>query len=229
MINIMQTKVTLLIVSLLMATSAAYAQFDPNAKRILDQMKEKYEQIEAFEAQVTQEVLDAKGEMLGSFAAKATVKKNKYKLDLGDQVIYNNEETVWRHLVDDGEVSIHSNNSEGGGDAMMQSPSKLYKLYKDGFKYALQGTETVNGNTCHLVELAPVDREKFDFFKIKLYIDKASKNLIRWTVFEKDEAGIVSQYRYTISDFNDQLSLKDNFFSFDEKQFPGVDVIDMRE
>lgn len=226
----MKTKITtLLTICLLLAVSSVYAQFDPNAKRILDEMKAKYEQIDAFEAQVTQEVLDSKGEVLGSFAAKATVQKNKYKLDLGDQVIYNNEKTVWRHLVEDEEVSIHNNNGEGDGDAMMQSPSKLYKLYKDGFKYALQGVETINGKSCHLVELAPVDREKFDFFKIKLYIDKTSKTLMRWTVFEKDDAGIVSQYRYTVSNFKDNITLATNFFTFDTSKYPNVDVIDMRE
>jgi outer membrane lipoprotein-sorting protein len=217
---------------LLMALTASFsasAQYDPNAKAILDAMKAKYEKLEAFEASIVQEVLDAKGNPLGSFEAKATVKKNKYRLDLGDQVIYNNETTVWRHLVEDDEVSIHHNNTEGEGEAAFQSPSNLYQMYKDGFKYVLLGTETVNGTACDLIELAPVDREKFDFFKIKLYISKADKTLVRWIVLEKDDAGVISQYRYTVKDFKAAVSVPDSFFTFDPAKHPGVEVVDMRD
>lgn len=225
----MKNTLILVFLAILSISFTANAQKDPKAQSILDKMKDTYEKVEAFEATVIQEVLDLKGDPLGSFEAKATVKKNKYKLDLGDQVIYNNETTVWRHLVEDEEVSVHNNNSDSEGEEAFQSPSKMYQMYKDGFKYVLLGEERVNGQQCYLVELAPTERKKFDFFKIKMYINTTTSNLVRWVIYEKDDVGIVTQYRYTIKDFNDKLKVADSFFSFEPKKYPGIDIIDMTE
>jgi len=206
----------------------ALSQQDPNAKRVLDAMKAKYESFSAFKITVVQDVLNAQNKVMNSFEGKATVKKNKYKLELDGQIIYNNERTVWRYLPDEAEVTIHDNNSEEEGDDLFQSPSNLYKLYKDGFKYQLSGTAKVGGATCDVVELAPMKKGDFDFFKVKLFISKSDKTLKRWTVFEKDEDTMeIVRYRYTAKSFTPNVKVTDQYFSFNVPE--GVEIIELRD
>lgn len=206
----------------------AFAQQVPSAKRVLDAMKNKYESLSAFKISVVQKVITAHDEVMNTIELKATVKKNKYIIELADQIIYNNERTIWRYLPDEEEVSIHNNNSEEDGEDLFQSPSKLYTLYKDGFNFQLVGTQTIGGVNCDVVELSPIDRSKFDFFKVKLFVSKADNTLKQWTVFEKDEdINEVVRYQYRVNSFSGNIRVNDQKFSFVVPD--GVTINDMRD
>lgn len=213
---------------LLAFASQSFAQQDPNAKRILDAMKAKYESFSAFQVVVVQDVLNAQNKVMNSFEGKATVKKNKYKLELADQEIYNNERTIWRYLPDEAEVTIHDNDPEGEEEDLFSSPAKLYQMHKDGFKYQLIGTEKVGNTTCDVIDLAPIDRDKFDFFKVRLYVSKSGKTLKQWTVFEKDPDTMeIVRYRFRTKQFVPNYKVTDKYFSFNVPA--GVEIVDMRE
>ncbi|MGB0523768.1 MAG: LolA family protein [Flammeovirgaceae bacterium] len=206
----------------------SHAQQDPNAKRVLDAMKNKYESYSAFKISIVQDLLNSSDKVMNSIALKATVKKNKYIIELADQIIYNNERTIWRYLPDEKEVTIHNNNSEEEGEDLFQSPSNLYKLYKDGFKYKMVASAKVGNTTCDVIELSPIDRDQFDFFKVKLFVSKTDKTLKQWTVFEKDQDTLeVARYRYKVTKFTPNIKVTDQNFSFNVPA--DVTIIDMRD
>ena len=221
----------LLTIALLFIAQFSFAQKDPAAKTILDAMKTKYESFSAFKVTVKQDMLDSKNKVMNSYELKATVKKEKYKLEVAGQVIYNNGRTVWKHLVEDEEVYISDpNSSEDDEEDVFQSPSKLYNLHKDGFKYAKVGTETISGTSCDVVELAPIDQKKFKFFKIRLYVSKSDKTLKQWVVFEKDPDTLqVVKYKFMVKSFTPNLKVTEQTFTFDPAKHPDVEVIDMRD
>ncbi|MFT5915719.1 MAG: outer membrane lipoprotein-sorting protein [Flammeovirgaceae bacterium] len=214
----------------LLFSSQTFAQQDPEAKKILENLKTKYEAYGAFKITVNQKMMNAKGTVMNDLSVKATVKGNKYILDLGDQIVYNNERKIWRHLVEDQEVYIYNNNSEEEGEEMFQSPTKLFNMHKNGFKYTKSGTETVAGARCNVIELAPTKTDKFQFFKVRLYVSTSDNMLKQWTVFEKDPDTLeIIRYKYAITKFTPNLKLTDGSFTFDQSKFEDVEVIDMTE
>ena len=58
------------------------------------------------------------------------MKKNKFKLKLANQEIYNNGKTVWTYLKDANEVSISDYTPD---DDSFVTPEKVIKLYKKDY------------------------------------------------------------------------------------------------
>jgi outer membrane lipoprotein carrier protein len=55
-------------------------------------------------------------------------------------------------------------------------------------------------------------------------INKKDKSIQSWTMFDKGG----NKYKYSITKFVQNVNIDDNFFTFDPKKYPGVEVIDLR-
>ncbi|GAA0894763.1 hypothetical protein GCM10009122_44440 [Fulvivirga kasyanovii] len=196
-----------------------FAQNDPQAKEVLDAMSAKYKKIPAYSADITSSLINEVDGINEEFGGKITVKGEMYKLEMDDQVVINNGTTVWTYLPDVNEVNIDTYNP----DEDEISPSKIYDAYKKGYKYLFVGNETDNGTAVSVIDLVPNDKDA-QFFKIRLFIAKKDHSLKSWTMFDKSG----NKYKYTIKNFNGNISPKDSAFSFDATKYPGVEIIDLR-
>lgn len=211
-------KIVLAIVFGIYAT-AAWSQYDENARKVLDAMSAKYKAIPAYSADVTSSLINETEGLNEEFGGKISIKGEMYKLELDEQLVINNGTTVWTYLPDVNEVNIDNYNPDD--DEM--SPSKIYDAYKKGYKYILIGEQTINGALCSEIDLIPNNKDA-QFFKIKLFISKADNSLKSWTMFDKSG----NKYKYTIKNFKQQAGLKDTDFVFDASKYPGVEIIDLR-
>ena len=202
-----------------LAGAAAYAQYDPQAREVLDNMSENIRSIGAYSASISNSLVNEAEGINDEFKGKITVKGDMYKLELDEQVVINNGTTVWTYLPDVNEVNI--DNYDPDEDEI--TPSKIYDAYKDGYKYIYMGDETKEGEMTHVIDLVPNDLDA-QFFKIKLYISKKDLLLKGWTMFEKSG----NQYIYAIRDFDSKIAVKDSAFEFDSANYPGVEIIDLR-
>jgi outer membrane lipoprotein-sorting protein len=136
-----------------------------------------------------------------------------------DQEIINNGVTQWTYLPTAKEVNI--DNYDASSEEI--NPSKIYEIYKKGFKYLYLSDKTEGGVVCEEIDLVP-EKKDAQFFKIKMIISKKDKSIQSWTMFDKSG----NKYKYTISKFSPNVSVADTFFAFDAKKYPGVEVIDLR-
>jgi outer membrane lipoprotein-sorting protein len=198
---------------------ALMAQYDPKALEILEAMSKKYKSYTSFEASITStltnEVDGTREEMKG----KITVKGDKFRLVMDDQEIINNGTTVWTYLPAAKEVNI--DNYDPNSDEI--NPTKIYDLYKKGFKYLFLEEQTENGVLCEVVDLVP-EKKDAQYFKIRMNISKKDRNIISWTMFDKSG----NRYKYAITKFTPNVAVADAFFTFDPKKYPGVEIIDLR-
>ncbi len=208
-----------LLAALFVTAPQAFAQQDPKAREILDGMSSKYQKMGAFKSDFTYTMENPTEEINEDFNGEIFVKGEKYRLKMGGQEIINDGKTVWTYLEDVNEVNI-DNYNPGEGDI---SPSEIFNTYKRGFKYKYVGEETINGQTYHVIDLAPENTDN-QFHKIRLNIDKADNMLKMWKIFSKDG----TQYTYKISNFNSDSQIANSLFTFDTSQYKGVEVIDLR-
>ena len=209
----------LVFAALLLFTGTAQAQYDPKALEILEAMSKKYKAITAFEANLTSGLSNESEGVNEEFKGKITVKGDKFRLLLDDQEVINNGTTVWTYLPSAKEVNI--DNFDPGSDEV--NPTKIFDMYKKGFKYLYLADKTEAGVLCEEVDLVP-EKKDAQYFKIKMMISKKDKSIQSWTMF--DRSG--NRYKYTITKFVPNVKVDDSFFTFDVKKYPGVEVIDLR-
>ncbi len=200
-------------------TNLGFAQYDPKALEILDAMSKKYKAFTAFEANLSVALTNDTEKIKEEFKGKISVKGEKYKLTLPEQEVINNGTTIWTYLPDAKEVNI--DNVDTKGDEV--NPSKFYEIYKKGFKYLLLEDHVEAGIPCNVVDLVPEKRDA-QYFKIKMNISKKDKSVLSFTMFDKSG----NKYKYTISKFMPNAKIEDAFFAFDQKKYPGVEVVDLR-
>jgi outer membrane lipoprotein carrier protein len=204
---------------LLFAGITAQAQYDPKALEILEAMSKKYKAITAFEANLTSGLSNESEGVNEEFKGKITVKGDKFRLLLDDQEVINNGTTVWTYLPAAKEVNI--DNFDPTSDEV--NPTKIFDMYKKGFKYLYLADKTEAGVVCEEVDLVP-EKKDAQYFKIKMMISKKDKSIQSWTMF--DRSG--NRYKYTITKFVPNVKVDDSYFTFDVKKYPGVEVIDLR-
>jgi outer membrane lipoprotein-sorting protein len=199
--------------------TVSFAQYDPKALETLEAMSKKYKAIPTFEASLTSSLTNEAEGVKDEFKGKITVKGEKFKLSLDEQEIYNNGTTVWTYLPAAKEVNI--DNYEPGSEDI--NPTKIFDMYKKGFKYLHLGEKTENGVVLEEIDLVP-EKKDAQYFKIKMFIVKKDKSIQNWTMF--DRSG--NKYKYTITKFTPNVKVDDTFFNFDVKKYPGIEVIDLR-
>jgi outer membrane lipoprotein-sorting protein len=212
-------KKSLLAIVLITLFSSAFAQYDPKALEILDAMSNKYKSIPAFEANISYTLTNETEKINEEFKGKISVKGDKYKLVLPEQEVINNGTTMWTYLPEAKEVNIDT--YDPNSDDL--NPSKFYEIYKKGYKYLYLEDKTEGGVMCEVVDLVP-EKKDAQYFKVRMNIIKKDKSIQSWTMFDKGG----NKYKYTITKFSPNTSLTDNFFTFDVKKYPGVEVIDLR-
>jgi outer membrane lipoprotein-sorting protein len=99
----------------------------------------------------------------------------------------------------------------------------MFTLYEKGFKYIYNGDQVEKGKTYQVIDLSPEDINK-QFFKARLMIDKAKKQLHSAQIFDK--SGI--KYTYIVNTLIPNVPAPAGNFTYDAKAHPGVEVVDLR-
>jgi outer membrane lipoprotein carrier protein len=201
---------------------AAPEKNDPEAKKVLDRIRKKYEGYKTFEAAFSL-TIEVPGQ--ANDVQKGTVGQegDKFRLNMSQQVIINDTKTTWVYLKKNNEVQI--NDSEpASSDAGFMTPKELLRRYQKGdFLYALTDKVTQGARVLTQIEFKPVDR-KSEYSKIRLSIEEKTGNIESIKAFGKDG----SRYTFAITRFTPNKALAAGYFSFDAKQYPGVHVEDLR-
>jgi outer membrane lipoprotein carrier protein len=195
------------------------AQYDPQALSILDAMSKKYKALNSFEANLTTNLTNESDGVKEEFKGKITVKGDKFRLVLEDQEVINNGTTVWNYLPAAKEVNI--DNFDKNSDEI--NPSRIYEIYKKGFKYLFVEEKTEGAQLCDVIDLVP-EKKDAQYFKIRMSIVKKDNSIQSWTMYDKSG----NRYKYTITRFTPNVPVDDNFFTFDKKKYPDVEIIDLR-
>lgn len=198
----------------------ASAQKDPKAKVVLDAMSEKYQSMKGFTAGFDYTYQDA-GVPGDRQSGEIAVSGEKYRLKLPDQEIYNDGKTVWTYIQTSNykEVTINDATQTEGE----LTPSNIYKMYQSGFNYKLLADKTYQGKAVNVVELTAL-KTNAPFKEVKLMVDKTTKDLLGWEMSD-GQGGIFS---YSFKNLKAAPALAADYFAFDPKKYPGIEVIDLR-
>jgi outer membrane lipoprotein-sorting protein len=214
--------------ALLLSSVNVFAQKDGEAKKILDAVAAKYRTFTTIKTDfvftVDNQQAGIKQSQNGTLITQP--KANRFKITLYkpgsadlQQEIISNGKTQWTYLKAEKEVTV--NNAGTSGESF--NPAQLFTLYQKGYKYLYTGTQKINGKLYQVVDLTPED-SKASFFKIRLTIDKTTRQIYSSTIF--DNTG--GKYTYTLRGAATAMQAPESTFAFDAKAHPGVEVVDLR-
>ena len=203
------------------STLKVSAQSETKAKAILAEVSKKYKSYDVIKTDfsITVNNPQAKVNETQSGTLYVRSKANKYKVIFEDQELISDGKSQWTYLKEDKEVQLTDVDNSAKG----LNPAKIFTIYEKGFKSLYTNDSKANGKIYHHVELSPID-PKSSFFKIKLKIDKVSKQIVNAVVYDKNG----SHYTYSINTFTPNVKVPESTFAFDAKKYPGVEVVDLR-
>jgi outer membrane lipoprotein-sorting protein len=205
----------LLFAALIFVSSAAIAQGDKKSSAILEAMSNKYQKIKSFKASFT--YLPEGGKPL---KGEATVKGTKFRLKMAGQEIFNDGKLMATYIKETNEVNLQDFDPTASGDL---DPTRIYSAYKKGFKYAFLKEKKEGAKTLEVVELTSTNKSG-QVDKVQIEVNKADKSINSWKIFQKNGQEVT----YKVDQFQPDVAVADNYFSFNAKQYPGVEVVDLR-
>lgn len=209
-----------LLVAALAQPKPGMGSSDPEAKVVLDAVSAKFKTFKAVQAKFSLSIENAAGKTMGNKSGTVYMKGSKYRISITGQEIFCDGSNVSTYDKAANEVSI----TKIDPAANTITPQKLFtNFYDKDFLYKLNGDKTIKGKAVQEIELTPVDKTK-TFFKVLLYVDKASSTITGAKLFEK--AG--NRYNYSVSNLNGKANIADAQFVFDAKKYPGAEVVDLR-
>lgn len=208
-----------LLISTAVVAQNAPKPTDKTADKLLNLISNRYKNFKTIKADFIYSI-ESKAENINEKQKGSIyVKGNKFRLDIANQIIICDNKTIWTYSREVNEVQVNNYDAS-------KAPIRLddiFTMYDKGFLSKMLEQKKEGKSDIAVVELTPKDKKK-NFFKIKLTIDKTNQTITKSQVFEKSGA----IHTYTVTNQYPNIKLEDNFFTFDVKKYPKVEVIDLR-
>jgi len=196
---------------------AAYSQSDAEAIKILDRFSAVALGAPSISMKFNLETVDQVEGTKNNVSGSIILSKDKYRLDMTNNIIWFNGETSWSYLPAEEEVTISRPDKED--DSFQTRPSALFSVYKKGYKVRL--LEEKAGS--YLIDLYPEDIDS-DHVRIRLSIGKSLLDLK--SIEYKYKNGITALL--TVSEYDLKQNTDNSTFTFSPGKYKGVEIIDMR-
>ncbi len=201
----------------LLCALSTFGQIDQEATNILDKFSTKALEAPSVSMKFHMVTTDQVENTNDTLAGSIILSKDKYKLDLPDNIIWFNGETSWSYLPAEKEVTITVVDKED--NSFQNRPSSIFSLYKSGFKCRLiQETSEL-----YVIDLYPEDL-KSDLIRVRLSIGKSLLNL-KSLEYKKRDGIVITLF---VRDYNLKMKPGPDNFIFQPGKYKGVEVIDMR-
>jgi outer membrane lipoprotein carrier protein len=202
---------------LVLFSLAAYSQSDAEAIKILDRFSAIALGAPSISMKFNLETVDQVEGTKNNISGSIILSKDKYRLDMTNNIIWFNGENSWSYLPAEEEVTI--SRPDKNDDSFQTRPSALFSVYKKGYKVRL--LEEKAGS--YLIDLYPEDIDS-DHIRIRLSIGKPLLDLK--SIEYKYKNGITAML--TVNEYDLKQNTDNSTFTFSPAKYKGVEIIDMR-
>ena len=205
---------------LLISSIQLSAQEDKKAKSILDRLSAKTRSYSTIKTEFSYSLVNKDRKINTTQSWKLILKGEKYRLEMGDQVVISDGKTMWKVLKADKEIEIST--PAAGDDAL--NPKNIFTMYEKGFRHKYIKEEKLGVKVVHTIDLFPINPKEKDYNSIRLYIDKTSMQVLKSEIKGKNG----NLYTYDIKKFATNEAVDDAQFTYRKSEFPGFELNDLR-
>ena len=190
-----------------------------NADDIIEKTSQLYKEWGGMDVTFSANIRSEKNNISESFEGTIIMKNNKFVLKTPDMATWFNGTTQWSYMPRSKEVNI---SAPSGSELRLLNPMFFLQDYKKDFNVSYIG-ESTSANAKIAYDIALVPKKKDDIEKIEVQIEKNTSLPVKLVVLMRNDI------RSTVSIKEIKSATpSDNIFSFNEADYPGVEVIDLR-
>jgi outer membrane lipoprotein carrier protein len=207
----------ILLSQILMLAFNVSGQTDPAAVKILDKFSSNALGAPSVSMKFNLITDDLAQNAHDSLYGSVLISKDRYKLDMDNNIIWFNGDISWSYLIAEKEVTITKPDKKD--NSFQNKPSGIFTMYRKGYKTRLIDEKIDSW----VIDLYPEDI-KSDIIRVRLTIGKTLTDLKRLEYKRND--GVV--LTIMVREYNLKLMPDKDTFLFDPEKYKGVEVIDMR-
>lgn len=200
-------------------TLPAFAQQQVQAKVVLDRAAAAFRNAGGVKAGFEVKAF-SRGGFVGETGGVIQLKGEKFKLKTADVVTWFDGKTQWSYLADSEEVNV---SNPTPAELQSLNPYALLQLYQQGYVCRLGATKSFRGKPVYEVNLTAVNRTQ-EPERMAVVIAKDTFRPLFVTVEQRDK----SRSEITITSYQTGQKYADALFTFDKKQYPQAEIIDLR-
>lgn len=197
----------------------AFAQQQVQAKVVLDRAAAAFRNAGGVKAGFEVKAF-SRGGLAGKTGGVIQLKGEKFKLKTADVVTWFDGKTQWSYLADSEEVNV---SNPTPAELQSLNPYALLQLYQQGYVCRLGATKSFRGKPVYEVNLTAVNRTQ-EPERMAVVIAKDTFRPLFVTVEQRDK----SRSEITITSYQTGQKYADALFTFDKKQYPQAEIIDLR-
>jgi len=217
-------KLSLVIFSLLVSI-VAFGQKEQEALDILKAVEKKGLAYKSIKSNIEYLLENSHEQSNEKVKGTILIKGKKFRLDVDNTITFCDGKNKWVYLIESNETNLTEvfyDEDIEPEERFMNDPLSVYSLYKKGFKYKVTGDATFENKKYTVIDLTPESLDK-PYFKIRYWFSQ-SNDIYAVKYFQKDGMRIT----LTFLEFESNLKLKDEVFTFKESEYPEVEIIDLR-
>lgn len=208
----------LLVMVLVLVGCSKHLVAGETAQELLDKVRQKYESVTDAQLKFSQRVVfgisKIEQKINGTLYLK---KKNKYRMELGNQTIVTDGKTVWSFSIPNNQVLIDNFKL----DERSMTPERLLTGSSGDFYATLIGNEKLGKVDVVVLKLVPKDDDSI-IKSMKLWVDEST-----WFIKKVELVDVNGkETEYVVDDLQVNVGLQDSRFVF--KISEGVQVVDLR-
>ena len=203
-------KRTYLLVLILFLSVSLSAQKDKQAREILDKT-----------ANALQQAGGIRATFGGTGNGTLLLKGNQFYLNSSGIQSWFDGKTQWSYVTKNDEVNVSNPTQE---ELQQINPYTFLYMYQKGFSYKLGATKMYRGKAVWEVVLTARDKKQ-ELERITLFVTKDTYEPLYILLQQR---GQQTRNEITVTSYQTGQNYMDRVFTFDKKQYPNAEVIDLR-
>ncbi|WMI64931.1 outer membrane lipoprotein carrier protein LolA [Aestuariibaculum sp. YM273] len=199
------------IITVLLLTLSVSAFAQNNAKSLLNEVSAKVKSYNNISITFKYVLENTAENIKQQTKGDVVMEGEKYRLNiLGVTRLFDGKK-LYSISLEDEEVTV---SSEGDNEEDSVTPSKMLSFYEDGYTYAMDIEQNINGRKIQYVKLTPIDSNS-EIKNILLGIDKQTKHI--YNLIQVGKNG--TKTTLTVNSFKTNEPLSKSLFTFDANKY----------
>ena len=195
-------------------------QQQSQAKVVLEKTAEAFKKAGGVRADFTLKAVND-GHLEGRENGIIQLKGEKFMLKTSETTTWFDGKTQWSYMVRNDEVNVSNPTQE---ELQQINPYAFLYMYQKGFSYKLGTVKVYQGKAVWEVILTANDKKQ-ELESITLYVTKSTYEPV---YIQLQQRGQKTRNEITVTGYQTRLNYADSIFSFDKKQYPNAEIIDLR-
>ena len=195
-------------------------QQQSQAKAVLEKTAEAFKKAGGVRADFTLKAVND-GRLEGRENGIIQLKGEKFMLKTSETTTWFDGKTQWSYMVRNDEVNVSNPTQE---ELQQINPYTFLYMYQKGFSYKLGTMKTFHGKAIWVVVLTAKDKAQ-DLERITLYVTKEGYEPLYILLQQRAHP---TRNAITVTSYQTGQKYADTLFTFDRKQYPSAEIIDLR-